>query len=157
MHLLLLALDLSSRELGEFQSSSWEQWSIPLSSLLWWVGLLKEKKFMVSFNIKFPKNDISIVIFSVVYILAALWGIADAIWQTQINALYGVLFPSEEEAAFSNYRLWESLGFLVAFITLSCGVCAFPKLILAIFLLAAGMVGYLILEYQLRKEWRNLQ
>ena len=106
---------------------------------------------MVSFNIKFPKNDISIVNFAVVYILAALWGIADAIWQTQINALYGVLFPSEEEAAFSNYRLWESLGFLVAFITLSCGVCAFPKLILAIFLLAAGMVGYLILEYQLRK------
>ena len=71
--------------------------------------------------------------FTVVYILAALWGIGDAIWQTQINALYGVLFPNEEEAAFSNYRLWESLGFLLAFVTSSCGVCAFPKLILAIF------------------------
>ena len=155
MHLLLWALDLSSRKLGEFQSSSLEQSSISLSSLLWWVGLLKGKKFMVSLSVIF--QNINWHLLSVVYILAALWGIADAIWQTQINALYGVLFPSEEEAAFSNYRLWESLGFLVAFITLSCGVCAFPKLILAIFLLAAGMVGYLILEYQLRKEWRNLQ
>ncbi len=51
------------------------------------------------------------------YVLAALWGVADAIWQTQINALYGVLFAKNEEAAFSNYRLWESLGFLFAFLT----------------------------------------
>jgi len=91
----------------------------------------------------------------VVYILAALWGTADAIWQTQINALYGVLFPSEEEAAFSNYRLWESMGFLVAFITQACGVCAFPKLILAIFFLAVGMVGYLLLEILEKKSNRS--
>ena len=53
----------------------------------------------------------------VVYLVAALWGIADAIWQTQITSLYGVLFAKNEEAAFSNYRLWESLGFLFAFLT----------------------------------------
>merc|ERR1711971_1372010 len=60
----------------------------------------------------------------VVYFLAALWGIGDAIWQTQINALYGCLFANDEEAAFSNYRLWESMGFLVL-----------------------GMAGYFIVEY----------
>ena len=49
----------------------------------------------------------------VVYTLAALWGVSDAIWQAQINALYGVLFANNEEAAFSNYRLWESLGFVL--------------------------------------------
>jgi hypothetical protein len=54
---------------------------------------------------------------SVVYVLAALWGVADAIWQTQINALYGVVFKNNEEAAFSNYRLWESMGFLLSFLT----------------------------------------
>ncbi|XP_023320214.1 UNC93-like protein isoform X2 [Eurytemora carolleeae] len=68
----------------------------------------------------------------VVYVIAAFWGIADAIWQTQINALYGNIFASDEEAAFSNYRLWESLGFLVAFVTQACGVCVAHKLILAI-------------------------
>ena len=86
------------------------------------------------------------------YVLAALWGTADAIWQTQINALYGVLFANEEEAAFSNYRLWESLGFLLAFITQAMGVCVFPKLILAIFFLAAGMTGFAILEFKIRKD-----
>ena len=53
----------------------------------------------------------------VVYVMAGMWGIGDGIWQTQINALYGVLFYSQEEAAFSNYRLWESLGFVISFAT----------------------------------------
>ena len=30
-------------------------------------------------------------------------------------AFYGVIFPAQEEAAFSNYRLWESLGYAIAF------------------------------------------
>jgi len=87
-----------------------------------------------------------------VYLLAGLWGTADAIWQTQINALYGVLFASDEEAAFSNYRLWESMGFLVAFITQASGVCIFPKFILTLCVLFVAMVGYLILEVMERKE-----
>merc|ERR1712106_1060037 len=91
----------------------------------------------------------------VIYIIAALWGTADAIWQTQINALYGVLFASDEEAAFSNYRLWESMGFLLAFITQASGVCVLPKLILALFLLAFAMVGYLMLELLERNEARS--
>ena len=97
----------------------------------------------------------NIALFLVVYLLAALWGTADAIWQTQINALYGVLFASDEEAAFSNYRLWESMGFLLAFITQASGVCVFPKLILALFFLAIAMAGYLMLEMLERKEARS--
>jgi hypothetical protein len=94
----------------------------------------------------------------VVYVLAALWGVGDAIWQTQINALYGVLFASDEEAAFSNYRLWESMGFLLAFITQALGVCVFPKIILTIVFLSLGMAGYFVvefLEYKKGQEKRN--
>ena len=80
------------------------------------------------------------------YVLAALWGIGDAIWQTQINALYGVLFASDEEAAFSNYRLWESMGFLLAFITQACGVCVFPKLLLTIVFLITYITSMIICE-----------
>merc|ERR1712083_767567 len=58
----------------------------------------------------------------VVYVLAALWGVGDAIWQTQINALYGVLFASDEEAAFS-------------------------KIILTIVFLSIGMAGYFVVEF----------
>ncbi len=32
------------------------------------------------------------------------------------SALYGALFKGKEEAGFSNYRMWESLGFLFAFV-----------------------------------------
>merc|ERR1711892_499472 len=92
---------------------------------------------------------------AVVYVLAAMWGVGDAIWQTQINALYGVLFASDEEAAFSNYRLWESMGFLLAFITQASGVCVMPKLIFALVFLTIGMVGYLMLELLERKEARS--
>ena len=88
----------------------------------------------------------------VVYLLAALWGIGDAIWQTQINALYGCLFANDEEAAFSNYRLWESMGFLFAFITNATGVCVFPKIITTIVFLVLGMAGYIIVEYLERQK-----
>ncbi|XP_046853528.1 protein unc-93 homolog A-like isoform X2 [Xenia sp. Carnegie-2017] len=59
---------------------------------------------------------------TVPFVIAALWGYADAVWQTQINAFYGVLFHDKQEAAFSNYRLWESLGFVISF-ALSSAIC----------------------------------
>jgi hypothetical protein len=46
----------------------------------------------------------------VFFLISGLWGVADAVWQTQINGIYGALFRRNKEAAFSNYRLWESLG-----------------------------------------------
>ena len=82
----------------------------------------------------------------VVYTLAVLWGVSDGIWQAQINALYGVLFANNEEAAFSNYKLWESLGGLFGFATNAAGVCIFTKIITTIVFLGLGMMGYLILE-----------
>ena len=87
-----------------------------------------------------------------VYTLATLWGVSDAIWQAQINALYGCLFANNEEAAFSNYRLWESMGFIFAFATNAAGVCVFPKIITTIVFLGLGMLGYLILELLERRK-----
>ena len=88
----------------------------------------------------------------VVYTLAALWGVGDAIWQAQINALYGCLFANNEEAAFSNYRLWESIGFIFGFATNSAGVYVFTKIITTIVFLGLGMIGYLILELLERRK-----
>merc|ERR1719193_138597 len=81
----------------------------------------------------------------VFFVLAAMWGMSDAVWQTQINALYGVLFMDNQEAGFANYRLWESLGFIVAFIyadLLSVKV----KLLILFGVLAVGMAGYFLIE-----------
>lgn len=83
--------------------------------------------------------------FAIFFIIAGLWGISDAVWQTQINAFYGVIFPGASEAAFSNYRLWESLGYVIAFIC-SGFLCVGSKIIILIFFLTTGMIGYYIIE-----------
>lgn len=88
---------------------------------------------------------------AVYFIIAALWGSADAVWQTQINSFYGVIFKAEEEAAFSNYRLWESLGFAIVF-SYSTAFCADVKLYILLGVLIVGMMGYLTIEIMERKR-----
>lgn len=67
------------------------------------------------------------------------------------SALYGVVFPNEEAAAFSNYRLWESLGFVIAYIY-GNRICVDAKLSVISAFLVLGMIGYLIVEWLI---WRN--
>ncbi|XP_053736208.1 protein unc-93 homolog A [Synchiropus splendidus] len=81
------------------------------------------------------------------FLFPALWGMADAVWQTQTNALYGILFTKEKEAAFANYRMWESLGFVVAF-AYSTFLCLEHKLYILLFFLLLSSVTYPIVEYQ---------
>ena len=61
-------------------------------------------------------------------------------------AFYGVIFSSNEEAAFSNYRLWESTGYIIAY-AYSNVICVDVKIYILIGILAAGMIGYLAIEY----------
>ena len=74
------------------------------------------------------------------------------------TALYGVLFENDEEAAFSNYRLWESMGFIFSFI-LQNHVCIYIKLWLVLAVLFCGMIGYLMIEANewAKKKRRQLQ
>jgi hypothetical protein len=65
--------------------------------------------------------------------------------------LYGALFRRNKEAAFSNYRLWESLGFVIAY-AYSTMICARMKLYIVMTVLAFGTVCYILVEIrQLRK------
>ena len=87
----------------------------------------------------------------VLFILAGLWGLADAVWQTQINSFYGVLFADQKEAAFSNYRLWESTGFVIFYI-ITPYIRIRLALIILIAFLTVGMFGYGGTEYRLRRS-----
>ncbi|XP_063078386.1 protein unc-93 homolog A [Engraulis encrasicolus] len=82
----------------------------------------------------------------VFFVFPALWGMADAIWQTQTNALYGVLFPDHKEAAFANYRMWESLGFVIAF-AYSTYICLSTKIYILLSMLILTAITYLWVEY----------
>ncbi len=61
-------------------------------------------------------------------------------------ALYGILFAEHKEAAFANYRMWESLGFVIAF-AYSTYICLSTKIYIALAVLALTMVTYLYVEY----------
>ncbi|XP_041064955.1 protein unc-93 homolog A [Carcharodon carcharias] len=82
----------------------------------------------------------------VYFVFPSLWAMADAVWQTQTNALYGVLFLENKAAAFANYRLWESVGFVTAFAYANF-LCIKIKLIILMVILLLGMVLYGIVEY----------
>ncbi|XP_061756869.1 protein unc-93 homolog A isoform X3 [Nerophis ophidion] len=87
----------------------------------------------------------------VFFVFPALWGMADAVWQTQTNALYGILFPQASEAAFANYRMWESLGFVIAF-AYSTFLCLEYKLYILLSVLLLTMVTYPVVEYHHHKN-----
>ncbi|CAL1586600.1 unnamed protein product [Knipowitschia caucasica] len=87
----------------------------------------------------------------VFFVFPALWGMADAVWQTQTNALYGVLFPRDKEAAFANYRMWESLGFVLAF-AYSTFICLEYKLYILLAMLLLTIITYPIVEWREHKS-----
>uniref|UniRef100_A0A8C0D166 Protein unc-93 homolog A n=1 Tax=Balaenoptera musculus TaxID=9771 RepID=A0A8C0D166_BALMU len=80
------------------------------------------------------------------FVFPGLWGMADAVWQTQNNALFGVLFEKNKEAAFASYRLWEALGYVIAF-GYSTFLCVSVKLYVLLGVLSLAMAAYGTVEY----------
>lgn len=68
-----------------------------------------------------------------------------------VVALYGVLFKDNGEAAFSNYRVWESFGFIFAF-GYQSHLCLNIKAYILVSVLGLGLIGYGIVEYI---EWKK--
>lgn len=91
----------------------------------------------------------------VFFILTLVWGMSDSIWVVQIMSLYGILSPGKEEAAFSNYDLWLSLGFIVGF-GISSVLYTYLKVYLMLGLLLIGMAAYLMMEWQRRRQKQSL-
>ncbi|XP_033335081.1 UNC93-like protein [Megalopta genalis] len=92
----------------------------------------------------------------VFYTVSGLWGVGDAVWQTQVNGLYGTLFRRNKEAAFSNYRLWESAGFVIAY-AYSTHLCARMKLYVLLTVLIIGTMGYIVVELLHRRKQKRLK
>ncbi|CAH1955058.1 unnamed protein product [Acanthoscelides obtectus] len=62
-----------------------------------------------------------------------------------LASLYGTLFRRNKEAAFSNYRLWESVGFVIAY-AYSTHLCARMKLYVQLTMLVGGFLLYVSVE-----------
>uniref|UniRef100_A0A182J1T0 UNC93-like protein n=1 Tax=Anopheles atroparvus TaxID=41427 RepID=A0A182J1T0_ANOAO len=78
-------------------------------------------------------------------IIVACWGLADGVWLIQINSLSGILFPGNEEAAFSNFRLWEASGSVIMYAT-SPFLSTFQKLLFVLVIMIVGTIGFGLIE-----------
>lgn len=65
--------------------------------------------------------------------------------------LYGTLFRRNKEAAFSNFRLWESAGFVIAYAS-STTLCARMKLYVLFGNLTIGVICYIVVEIRHRRK-----
>lgn len=106
------------------------------------IATLISYSMIITMLVWHPSADQIVVLF----IIAGLWGMADAVWQSQMSALYGVLFTEDNEAAFSNCRLWESAGFALFYILIP-RIRTRSTLIILLVFLTVGMIGYALVEY----------
>lgn len=118
--------------------------------IMMFLGAVINMALLVTFLLWHPTKD-SLYVF---FLGAGFWGFADAVWQTQVNAFYGVLFPTKQEAAFSNYRLWESLGFVISF-AYGDFLCTDIKIYILMVVLVIGISLYGVIELMRRKESRD--
>lgn len=70
-----------------------------------------------------------------------------------LTALSGILFPGNEEAAFSNFRFIESIGSVAAY-AISPLLCMHVKLWILLALIVLGVVGYTTVENLERRRLR---
>ena len=78
-------------------------------------------------------------------LLAAGWGLGDAVWNTLISSMMGTCYGDKTEAAFSNFKLWQSLAASLCFF-LQSKVIIINQLYIIVGTLAVAIVCYLIAE-----------
>nr|AXS78267.1 putative potassium channel regulatory protein unc-93 [Anisakis simplex] len=80
------------------------------------------------------------------YAIAGVWGMADGVWNTQINGLWVVLSNGNLEGAFANYRVWESFGFAIGLLLTRYTTIA-QFLVFSFTILLIGISGYAGVEF----------
>uniref|UniRef100_A0A0N4ZBR2 MFS domain-containing protein n=1 Tax=Parastrongyloides trichosuri TaxID=131310 RepID=A0A0N4ZBR2_PARTI len=98
---------------------------------------------MIITLLMWPINPGDIQVF---YVIAGVWGMADGVWNTQINGFWIALVGNEGlDHAFSQYRFWESSGLALGFYLMKyTNIQVF--LIISFLILSFGMSCYFIIE-----------
>ncbi|XP_046556866.1 protein unc-93 homolog A-like [Haliotis rubra] len=90
------------------------------------------------------------------FIVPSIWAVGDGIWKSQIMSLIAITFPGghQQLAGFASIVAMGDIGFTFVLITDRL-LCLRIKLYVAIFLWAAAIVSYVILEVVLTAESQN--
>ena len=71
-------------------------------------------------------------------------------------ALFGVLFPDKQEAAFASYRMLQAVGFSVAF-GYSYFLCVQTKLSIMAGVLLVSLLLYSIIEFRIYQHKKHTE
>ncbi|XP_042478366.1 UNC93-like protein 3 [Macadamia integrifolia] len=87
-------------------------------------------------------------------LMSAMLGIGDGIFNTQLNALLGMLFRHDMEGAFAQLKVWQSASIAVVFF-LSPYITLQSMLVLMVAALSLSIAGFLFLTLQVEKAFSS--
>jgi len=80
------------------------------------------------------------------FITAGIFGIGDAAWTPFTSMMMSVFFTEQTEAAFSNLKFWQSIGYIIAFVW-APHLDFFKKLIIMFAILGFSVASLATLEF----------
>ncbi|KAA8516456.1 hypothetical protein F0562_016749 [Nyssa sinensis] len=85
-------------------------------------------------------------------LIAALWGIGDGVFNTQLSALLGMLFKHDMEGAFAQLKLWQSASIAVVFF-ISPYISLQVMLVVMLAALLISIAAFLFLTLQVERAF----
>ncbi|KAL6336273.1 hypothetical protein AAG906_014442 [Vitis piasezkii] len=87
-------------------------------------------------------------------LMAAIWGIGDGVFNTQINALIGILFKNDTEGAFAQYKVWQSASISAVFF-LSPYISLQAMLVVMLASLFTAFSAFLFLTHKVERAFSS--
>ncbi|KAJ8636877.1 hypothetical protein MRB53_011144 [Persea americana] len=88
------------------------------------------------------------------FLIAIIWGIGDGVFNTQLNAILGMLFRRDTEAAFAQLKVWQSASIAVVFF-LSPYITLHAMLLVMIVALFFSFSAFLVLTLHVEKAFAS--
>ncbi|KAI0503496.1 hypothetical protein KFK09_014430 [Dendrobium nobile] len=88
-------------------------------------------------------------------LIGAIWGVGDGVFNTQLNALFGMLFKRDTEAVFAQFKVWQSAAIAVVFF-LSPAIGLEAMVIVMIVALFIAISAFLFLTLHIEKSSTEL-
>ncbi|KAL0915744.1 hypothetical protein M5K25_013198 [Dendrobium thyrsiflorum] len=88
-------------------------------------------------------------------LIGAIWGVGDGVFNTQLNALFGMLFKRDTETVFAQFKVWQSAAIAVVFF-LSPAIGLEAMVIVLIVALFIAISAFLFLTLHIEKSSTEL-
>ncbi|WOL20336.1 hypothetical protein Cni_G29141 [Canna indica] len=85
-------------------------------------------------------------------LIAAVWGVGDGVFNTQLSALLGILYKHEKEPAFAQLKLWQSAAIAVIFFS-SPYLSLQAMLIMLVAVLCISLLSFIYLTLQVERSF----